>query len=39
MSSFVYLQRLRGVSGLRLYSIMLPSSDFLITHWLKNVQF
>ena len=30
---FVYLQRLMGVSGLRIYAIMLSSSEISVTHY------
>ena len=32
MNLLVYLQRLTGVSGLRKYAIMLPSSDYSVFH-------
>ena len=32
MNLFVYSQRLMGVSKLRIYVIMLPSSDSWVTH-------
>ena len=33
MNSIVYSQRPMGVSGLSIYTIMLPSSDFSIAHY------
>ena len=32
IKSFVYSQRLMDVQGLRIYAIMLPSSDLSVAH-------
>ena len=37
-SLFVYSQRLMGVSGLRTYAIILPSSDFSVTYGCEGAE-